>query len=36
MLVLILDAGAFGVMVITMLPFLLSCTPIGNTSLLLH
>jgi len=36
MLALMLDAGALGVVVITMLPFLLLRTPIGNASLLLH
>jgi len=35
-LALILDAGSVGVLVITMLPFLLWRTPIGSASLLLH
>ena len=36
MLALMLDAGALGAVVITMLPFLLWRTPIGSASLLLH
>jgi len=36
MLALILDAGALGVVVTTMLPFFLRRTPIGRASLLLH
>jgi len=35
-LALMLDAGALGAVVITMLPFLLWGTPIGSASLLLH
>jgi len=36
MLALMLDAGALGAVVITMLAFLLWRTPIGSASLLLH
>jgi len=36
MLALMLDAGALGAVVITMLPFLLWHTPIDSSSLLLH
>jgi len=36
MLALMLDAGALGSVVITILPFLLWRTPIGRASLLLH
>jgi len=36
MLALILDAGALGAVVTSMLPFLLKRTPIGRASLLLH